>query len=384
MRGEVKVQLSSIRRAWRDGGNHEFWVRLRTKSDDFGAFGDAIDRANRAEGPDGIFAQLETPAPGGFVVMAGTGHDDDPANLDRWATELGRTLEEVGLTGVLGGVSQTHLPEWTHPRGDRLAAFFRWSIDLERLTAAWRQDWRGGWHVPGDATARICEHLATWTEPGGPAIIVGQDTFSFAVSDGSTVAGTLLAAASRSRFGRVFRYVDAEKTARSAWLVANGETVLRIIDDRADEWEDRVAELRRGMTALPDILDLAFVRPAGETPFRTWSDLEIVQKLPGVTVSDVTYRARHLLSEYVPDAHGMQVLRDEHLAKARDLTGWAVSSLGHGRYLVEAHDLAPWYATPMPDPEVVERARRDFGDMILTQEVLAAHPVPWAQPRSNG
>jgi hypothetical protein len=379
VRGEVKVQLGTIRRAWRDGGNHEFWMGLRTNSDDLGAFGEAIDRANRTEGPDGIFAQLETPVPNGFVVMASTGHDDDPANLDRWATELGVTLEDVGFTGTLQGVRPTYWPEWVAKKGVGLAAFFRWSVDLAAMTSTHRQGWRGGWHVPGEASARICAHHAAWTEPGGPAIIVGRDAFTFALRDGSRVAANLMAAVSGHRNGSVIRYVDAEETARTAKLGAAGETIVQIIDGRPDGWEHRIDELRRGLTGLPDILDVAFLRPTNRLA-SDWHALEIFQKLQGIEFGDVVFRGRHLLTRYVPDAHGIQVLREEHLAKARDLSDWTVTGLGHGRHLVEAHDLAAWYAMPLPEPDVVEQARHDFGDMILTKEVIAANPPPWTRP----
>ena len=72
----------------------------------------------------------------------------------------------------------------------------------------------------------------------------------------------------------------------------------------------------------------------------------------------------------------MQVLTDQHLTNARDLSGWDVESLRGGRHLVRAKDLSPWYATPEPDPDVLARARRDFGDMILTTETIKRNPPP--------
>jgi hypothetical protein len=381
MPGEVEVQLSSIRRAWSNGGHHEFWVRLRTTDGDFNEFGEAIDRANRAEGPDGIFAQGETPAPKGFVVMARTGHDDRAENLDRWATELGRLLEELGFSGTLQGVRPIYWPDWVAETGFGLVAFFRWSIDLARLTKSFEHSWNGGWPMPDDATNRIAEQHAAWAEPGGPAIIVSEGTFKFAVSDGSTVGATLGRAAAKWRRPNVLRYVDAERTGRAAVIGSGGESTLQIIDGRAERWEHRIDELRRGMTALPDLLDVAFLRPS-RCYALSWHDLEIRQKLSGIDYGDVVFRGRHLLTEYVPDAHGLQVLRDEHLAHARDLSAWTVTDLGEGRHLVEARDLAPWYTTPVPDPDVVEQARHDFGDMILTKDLIAANPAPWTRKRS--
>jgi hypothetical protein len=379
--GEVEVRLDSIRRAWERGGNYEFWLGLSTPSDDVDAFGRALARANRAEGPDGIYAQLETPVPGGLVTLVGTGMDDAVANLERWATELGRHLERVGLSGILQGVRPRHWPKWvsapTIEPDSRIwpAVFARWSVDLDAMIAAYRTH-RGGWHVPEDATARICDHLAGWSEPGGPEVIVGRDAITYPARDGSTVAGDLRRAASGNHGASVLRFVDDAQTARVARLGAAGETALQVIGRAADDWSHRIGELRRGMTALPDILDLAFVRPT-RRGMGTWEALDIHQPLDGIRHEDVTERGRHLLTRYVPDAHGMQVLRDDHLDNAGDLDGWKVTNLGHGRHLVEAADLAPWYADPLPDPDVVERARRDFAGMLLTPDVLAANPPPW-------
>ena len=100
------------------------------------------------------------------------------------------------------------------------------------------------------------------------------------------------------------------------------------------------------------------------------------QKLPELHESDIRYN-RHLLSRYTPDAHGIQILSDQHLTRARDLSSWNIRELGHGRYLVEAEDRTSWYCKPLPDQEVVDQARHDFGDMILTKEISAANPPPW-------
>jgi hypothetical protein len=87
--------------------------------------------------------------------------------------------------------------------------------------------------------------------------------------------------------------------------------------------------------------------------------------LPYVQEYHVRYN-RHLNGQYIPDAHGLQVLTDAHLARVDDLSGWIIEPLGAGKHLVQAKDLEPWYATIDPDPDTLAKARTDFGGMLLT------------------
>ncbi len=52
--------------------------------------------------------------------------------------------------------------------------------------------------------------------------------------------------------------------------------------------------------------------------------------------------------------------------------------LGHRPTLVKATDLAPWYAHLTAPREVIEQARDDFGDMILTWDTILAEPGPYS------
>lgn len=94
----------------------------------------------------------------------------------------------------------------------------------------------------------------------------------------------------------------------------------------------------------------------------------------------------HPRAEYTPDAYGIQILTDAHLARARSLAEWDVQEMAPARHLVQARDLAPWFADDIPAPEVLAAARHDFGDMILTPEAIAARPrfriVPGNPPRA--
>jgi hypothetical protein len=83
-----------------------------------------------------------------------------------------------------------------------------------------------------------------------------------------------------------------------------------------------------------------------------------------------------ILRHYLPDAYPMQLVTGSHLEKARDLSNWSVTEVTADRYLLETRDPEPWYAAGLgkPDPNVVDRARRDFGDMLLTDEIVANYP----------
>lgn len=91
--------------------------------------------------------------------------------------------------------------------------------------------------------------------------------------------------------------------------------------------------------------------------------------------SEVRYN-EPLLASMVPDAHGIQVLTKAHLDRAANLDDWSVKSLGHDRYLVEARDLQAWYAGLSPDDAARDKARADFGDMVITRELIEAN-FPW-------
>lgn len=377
----VTVDRQSIRRAWREGG-HDFWIELRTKSGSGEAFGQAVADVNeRFEAEDGVYAQLNTRSASGFVVLVSDVADD--AHLDEWLAAFSARLELHGLDGRLGRVREAVGPGWwtLAPRlaeggygrfPAMLTGFIAWSFDLDTMTRHPARD--GAWHVSEQATERIANHLADWAEPGGPRILLNSSTFMFEVEDDRNVARAISSAALATGMTGVLRHVVGEEHARAACLAPGGETTLQAITP-CQGWQELVVELRNAITALPELTDIAFVRPARRVTI-SWSEVAVEQPLHGIEEWDIRYN-KHLLRDYAPDAHGVQVLRDAHLARAHDLSQWVITDLGDGRHLVEARDLAPWYSTPLPAPAVVNQARHDFGPMLITKEVIAANPPPW-------
>jgi hypothetical protein len=86
---------------------------------------------------------------------------------------------------------------------------------------------------------------------------------------------------------------------------------------------------------------------------------------------------RHLDDRRVPDACVEQVLTGAHLDAARDLSRWRVKEVATDRYVVTHPEPSRWFL-PAPDgrpgtrvdPDVLARARDDFGAMILSARDL--------------
>ena len=76
------------------------------------------------------------------------------------------------------------------------------------------------------------------------------------------------------------------------------------------------------------------------------------------------------------------------LEAAHDLSAWVTTRRDEDHVLVQARDLRPWYAEPhrgnqLVHGEVIEQARRDFGDMLLTPNApatSASTPSPTSKP----
>jgi hypothetical protein len=170
---------------------------------------------------------------------------------------------------------------------------------------------------------------------------------------------------------------EPRRMARFA-LAPLGEACFVFLDDTAP-WHERLSKVGDALRLLPEDTDLAFVQHSSPSTI-SWTALDTARpRMPHIREDHIRYN-RHLNTRYVPDAHGLQVLTDDHLANAHDLSDWQIEPLGAGRHLVQAADLAPWYATIDPDPDTLAKARHDFGHMILTPETVNANPPPWRGP----
>ncbi|HEX7132763.1 MAG TPA: hypothetical protein VF228_09315 [Iamia sp.] len=369
-RSEVLVDHRSVESARREGGT-EVWIELRTTSEGAGRAFTAVLEEMETAGAErgGPVGSLGVRSVDGYVsVVADVA--GRPA-LDAWLEDLIVRLRDRGVSGSIRGAPRVQDPVWLPYRLPVPTAFLAWSIDQAAVASI-----PGGmhyWGVTPEATARIFTHAAGWTRAGGPDILLRQGTFMCRSTDGSSIEPVLLDATTRAPNAGAAAFDDDLRRGRAMTIGKGGRMTLQHLHGEPS-WRTQVDEVREGITALSDDLDVAVVR-RGRPWLNGWGDIDVRQPLPDRRV-DLLFRNRHLLVDHVPDAHGLQVLRDEHLARATDLGRWQVTDLGHGRHLVEAADLEPWYGSGLPDPTVVEQARRDFGAMILTREAIAANPPP--------
>lgn len=168
----------------------------------------------------------------------------------------------------------------------------------------------------------------------------------------------------------VSSYHDNRRERRTAGVASPNQVRLTSLAG-AVEWRDTVAELREIMLAA-SIRGLSIAM----LTHHDWAQL--------LNTSRVTCFDRRALDDhpevwdqFTLDPCGVQVLTDQHLAKAHDLSDWTTTRLDEHHYLLEARDLTPWYATPRrrydppDDLELLHQARTDFGDMILTHAIAA-------------
>ena len=368
----IEVDRGSIDEVVAKAANYEideFWMHFRTDNCTLNEFGDALQMANDAD-DEATYGEGGDRIPTGIVFIVVPRSEVD--RFERWLSLLVSGLEDRGATGRLEVIESVHAGNW--PTEDPTpAAFVACTEDPDAVMVDERR--RTAWHVPTDATREIITSAAAWAEAGGTHTSVKFGIFPLGVSPESDVASMLHTSLVDNKASGCTCYQPDQQRGRRVAIRPRGKVVMQAIGAQVP-WQQRIEAEYEALTTLPNRhLDLAFIRPATRT-VQSWLSIDKPQKLPNLDESHIRNN-RHLLSRHTPDAHGIQVLTDQHLDRARDLSSWTVREIGENRFLVEAKDLTTWYSTTLPDQDAVDQARHDFGDMILTQETIAANPPPW-------
>ena len=292
-----------------------------------------------------------------------------------WVTTFAAHLGEAGFWGTVEcAEAQVWLPGWMDdPRYlPRLTAFVAYTLD-QPFTDLGPGSWHQTWGVDPSTTQALCRDVADWCAElkGGEAYL--SQGLSQVLLDGPDLPQILAASVPYGPAGLTYARREP-RAVRQARLSQGGQCVYQI-EDAGKDWRGRLDTLTRVLTWQPQAFELAIVRLTPSLAL-SWLMLDLKNPPPPTVDTPRFFDCRSLWREFTPDAHGIQILTDAHLARARSLTGWNVNPVAGGRYLVQARDLEPWYSGTQPDPDVLAAARADFADMILTPSAIDAHTRP--------
>ena len=299
-----------------------------------------------------------------FHMMEDTGGESEA--ITDWLEAFTDALETADLHGVVEPLPKQDLSATnvlSAPPYLQMTSFVAYSLhDLSPPR------WPERWNVPAHATQRIADHIATSAFDGCETILGGRPRLRTQPAAIPRALPHRLATQSLARA----TFVQRRPPRFVSWMLTGNGMVSRTIRDPSRDWPDYLQGHIASLVALADITDVGLVEVARGW-LGGWSSIgRGANDLPGTDEADFRYQ-RSLLDRYVPDARGVMLVTDAHLAKANDLTNWTVQALDHGRHLLQAADLAAWYTVPTVDPEVVAKARHDLGAMILTPDDIARH-----------
>lgn len=365
----VSVDMASLRRAWRKSSDGEFmWEFVPdVPGDVLEEVTSAVYAVNDAV-EYGVDAFSEGPSDSGRGAAALLLGEGDSKNV-RWFELLQVELEQRGLSGKVVAAREARYPRWVtdfDTTGRVLTACIGFPLDPDAKAAMIRD---GISPLPlgiaPDVTREIAEVAVDWARLDIPeAPYIRRDLFLARTSD-ERGAAELARAAQRSAGASLAWVTRRRAEMRFISFSAMGGVVAQVFDDEAT-WESQVGELVGLIRALADRLDLAYVRFSRPLS-PSWAS-DPFPPNPVAHAEGSAARGPRLRQTVVPDAYGVQVLTEAHLARAHDLSGWDVEDLGSGRFLVSHPRRESWYASPIPDQAVLARAREDFGAMIATTD----------------
>lgn len=238
-----------------------------------------------------------------------------------------------------------------------------------------RTEWHGGhWGLPGGVAEHRLGTAVEWAIPAGEFGTVGGIGMIPATRvDAAAKLGPLfediytIHLNSFHSDGSLSREVEFRNWGVSVWRGSyRGESQLERVEDLTRLLVEFGPEIDLGAIALSDTRGSGGVRERDR--LSGWRG------------------APELWEEYAPDAHAVQVLNDNHLARAHDLSAWKVETISPGKHLVTAPDLEAWFSLQadqdhidhttmtwreIPPREIADQARRDFGQMILRAQLTS-------------
>ncbi|MFD9685222.1 hypothetical protein ACFXPX_04975 [Kitasatospora sp. NPDC059146] len=271
-----------------------------------------------------------------------------PDSLTAWLLAFARALEAHGLAGRVAATPAVMPPRWFRfGAGPRAGAFLALKQPLTERPFA--EDW--------------CRDADAWARLGGGQVHLAAGAV---LQRGPSTDIARHLARSLSNTHTSLAYLDEDRTRASrVWAQDDGLAVIQVYDPAAG-WEALVERARHAVLSNAARARLAFVDMTQSWSYG-WQDRG--RELPTVPVHAVS-RNDPLWARRLPDVHAIQLLTGRHLDRVHDLSGWDVTEIHPGRWLVETRDLAAWCAPGGPPEDMLVRARADFGAAIVTERDL--------------
>jgi len=315
------------------------------------------------------------PGPKGWLLLLETLVDQ---MLWDWIGDLAQRLTDSGISGRLTGAHNAGRVAWARPFEDpprcrnEVVGDIRLYGVLAYQPLPSETRYGKGWGAELDTLDQVLDHILGWALADADLAHVMMGKVSIGVPPGH--ARDLVRREMTTDYvGLTSGYSRAHNRVRNVGFHSPAAVDIRQARLDADPWETIVAELRHVITTAPrDTLALARVDFDG-TYLHGSDDPIHGHYAPAFSLFP------ELVGEWSLDPCPIQILTNTHLAKAHDLSDWNLTRLDPGHTLVEAKDLTPWFTTFGPNgflnragyhfpPDLVAKARHDFGDMILTRQ----------------
>lgn len=292
----------------------------------------------------------------------------DMEAVTAWLTAFARAVVAEGMTGAVHALPLVQLPQWlTRLREPRLTAFVAFDRPFADSIGSHHRDPR---QDPEErAVMEWFDRAAAWVVGFSGDVYVGNGGRN-QLAGGCDIAWYLYRALHHGFIADVNALASTGDRAASAGFSRDGQALFQryasstTLVAQADHLRDAI---------LGDVgrTRLAFVAVTSQGAYGGWeSRADVLPALPTIEPKHLRVNAP-LWASFVPDVHGMQLLTQEHLDKAADLSAWTVTPAGPGRYLVEAPHLAEWFKADGPAEATLAQARADFGQMIVPSEAFA-------------
>ncbi|MFD0635856.1 hypothetical protein [Catenulispora yoronensis] len=355
----VRVDVAGILRQLEDNGFDDVRVEFVSQGTDESTVLDVAGRgvavANDVAA-ERIWGAAPTASIAGVSVKLMDLSDLDAVAV--WLEAFVGELRAGGLSGEIGATPLVRLPEWisqlAEPMVTAYVALAAPALGVGAGAGGTADDW--------------CERAVEWaSEAGGEAYLSSAGMNQL---DTSKDVAAHLSSVLRASSSGALRYAD-EGASRAAFVQIgpNGQAVYQVHDPSAPQTV-QVERARAAIIAEAAQAHFAFVAPTPHQAYAWDARSRALPPLrPEVTAAALRGHAE-LWSRLVPDAHGIQLLTQEHMGLVSDLSQWTVIEVTPGRFVVEAPDLTEWLRPEGPANSTLDKARADFGRALASVDDL--------------